>query len=189
MDVAILVSIVLLWVLALFNTLMTFALIRRVNVGSGKKDGLEVGSFAPDFVAETVEGKRVTLETFAGRLVAFIFISPTCVPCRESLPEYEHLRPLAAHAGVELVLVNVGEAAKTQWLIDQFDLTLTVLVAPRTSNTFMKEYKVSGTPSYCLIDTNREVLASGEPSPRYMPWDNLTTSWKRFENTPQAGVA
>ena len=85
-------SVALLWVLVLFNLVLTLGLVRRANANAGpqpmEEEGLEAGERAPDFTAETLDGEAVTLATYAGRDVAFLFMSPFCGPCREKLPRH-----------------------------------------------------------------------------------------------------
>jgi len=149
---------------------MTIALARRVNgllrsnavsTPNALEGGLEAGQIAPDFSAQTLEGERVSLSTFAQRSVAFIFISPSCKPCLERIPAIEALRPRAEQAGIHLVLVSVAGEAETQALANKTSIRLPILIAPRDSNTFMESYKVEGTPSYCLINADGKVRAAG----------------------------
>ena len=58
------------------------------------------------------------LATYAGRSVAFLFIS-CCEPCRRAIPGYEALREPATRAGVELVLVSASEADATRVFVDE----------------------------------------------------------------------
>lgn len=91
MEFILVVSSVLLWIAVLFNLMLTIAIIRR---GRARQSGfdmanvptLEIGSQAPDFTAQTLDGKTVTLADYAGKPVVFVFISPTCRPCIDKLP-------------------------------------------------------------------------------------------------------
>lgn len=165
MESFLVVSSVLLWLVVLGNLVLTLALIRRINAGSGAMvdEGLEKGETAPDFAAETLDGETVTLATYAGREAAFLFIHPTCGPCRDNLPKYEALASGAARSGVDLILVSSGEAEQTRALVNEFNLQLPVLIAPRGSNPFMETYKLSSTPSYCLITRQGTIETCGHP--------------------------
>ena len=96
MEPILVVSSILLWLMVLFNLLLTVALIRRA---AAKQPGfatenvptLEIGSQAPDFTAETLDGEAMTLDDYAGKSIALIFVSPTCKPCLNKLPELHEL--------------------------------------------------------------------------------------------------
>lgn len=183
METGLLVSSVLLWVVVLLNLLLTLALIRRVNAGarSQKVERLPAGAAAPDFTAQTLQGETVNQAAYAGRKVAFVFISPTCQPCHEMLPTFEALGPNAVRAGVELVLVsNAGQEA-TRAFVDQFHVSLPVLVAPISTNPFTRDYKSTTTPSYCLVTEQGKVQSAGYPSMTGGAWKALADFWDRVD--------
>jgi len=184
LETVLFVGFIFLALIVLGNLLLTFALIRKVNVGHGDHAsssfpsmGLEVGAEAPDFTAQTLEGEAVTRATYAGRSVAFVFISTNCQPCREVLPGLESLGPGAARAGVEIVLVSKDEQEATSAFIDEMQIHLPVLIAPLDTTPFLKEYKAPMTPSYCLIDGQGKVQSVGHP--QGSEWKALAESWSR----------
>lgn len=181
MQFFLMTSVIVLWAVVLCNLVLTLALIRKVNAGSpsSKPTGLEKGQQAPDFRAEQLSGESVTLAIYAGREVAFVFVSPGCKPCDEALPSYEAAFAIAARAGIDFVLVSTVDAELTRrYYIEEKAITLPMLVAPRGSNPFMDAYHLSGTPSYCVIDAQGKVLASGFAAITFRPWQNLVESWK-----------
>lgn len=161
MEPILVLSSILLWMLVLLNLLLTLGLARRMRAVFPPMESLKVGQPAPDFTAQTLNGETVTLATYAWRPVAFVFVSPDCKPCREELPRLEGLRPKAEQSGVELVLVSDADEDRTQLLADEAKVTLPILVAPRGSNSFFRDYRVNGTPSYCLIDARGKVRSAG----------------------------
>jgi peroxiredoxin len=169
-----LVSSVLLWLVVGLNLLLTLALVRKLN-GSTPRP-LKKGQRAPDFTAQTLTGEQVTLASYAGRSVALIAVSPTCGPCRDALPSYEALAPKARRAGVELVLVSTAPVAESQAFVEEFAIHMPLIVAPEPDNPLMRDYKFAGTPSYCLIDTQGKVQASGFPGTG--AWPALIESWE-----------
>ncbi|HZU70663.1 MAG TPA: TlpA disulfide reductase family protein [Ktedonobacteraceae bacterium] len=179
MQQLLLLSSILLWVLVLVNLILTLALVRRINSMYQPRNSLKEGQPAPHFSAETLRGETVTLESFTGRNIAFIFIEPACGPCREALPSYEYLGPKAARANVDLVLVSTADSERTRRFVDEFNITLPILIAPHDSNPFTKDYLVSGTPAYCLIDTEGKVQSTGSPNLKWGKWKGLAEAWER----------
>ncbi len=184
-------SSVLLWIVVLCNLLLTLALVRRVNDGrvSQTREGRKEGEIAPDFTAETLSGEKVTLATYAQQEVAFIFIAPTCRPCREALPRYDALRKKAVQSGVEIVLVSRGEMEQTRGLVEEYGIQLPVLVAPEGRNPFMENYKLSMTPSYCLINGQGRVRSSGYPNLNGGIWKQFAEAEEISESEKATGVA
>ena len=184
METALVVSSVLLWLIVLANVFLTLALIRRLNANTPKQ-GLPVGASAPDFKAETLDGETATLATYTnlGRKVALLFISTHCAPCREILTALKGQGAEIQQANIELVLVSGDEREDTEALVAELDLDYPFLIAPRTSNTFFADYKISLTPSYGLID-QRKVRASGVPSVQAGGWKALLDTWTTVEASP-----
>jgi peroxiredoxin len=178
MEQFLVLSSVMLWVVVVCNLVLTLALVRRVNSGSLPQKGLKEGHQAPNFTAETLRGEIATLATYAQREVAFVFVEPGCGPCREALPSYEALGPKAAQSGVDLVLVSTADTERTRRFVDEFSIKLPILIAPHDSNPFMKDYEVSGTPFYCLIDRQGKVQSAGSPNLRWGKWKALAEAWE-----------
>ncbi len=166
MELVLVVSSVLLWIAVLFNLLLTIAIIRR---GSARQSGfdmanvptLEIGSQAPDFTAQTLDGKTLTLADYAGKPVVFVFISPTCRPCINKLPALHVAGQEAEQFGIELILVNTANRTQTEAFVKEHEIMLPVLLAPRESNPFMEDYKAVGTPFYCFVDGQKKVQSTG----------------------------
>lgn len=185
------------WLALLGNFLLTFALIRKVNgisrpgrnVGQPmhSKEFLKVSEIAPDFEAETLSGERVTLADYAQRKVAFLFMSPGCRPCREAAPTLEELQPKAAQAGVTLCLVITAERDQAQAFVTELAISLPVLVTS-PGGQFQTDYKVGGTPFYCLVDEQGHVEATGFFD---NAWQTLTGQWahaSRWDEVPTSAM-
>ena len=157
-------SVILLWIILLFNLALTLGIARRLNTMSlpghdlMAENRLQPGDPAPAFTAETLDGEQVSLETYAGQMVAFHFLSSHCEPCREVLPDLLTLAPLASQAGVQFVFVILEDVQNTRAFVEEYQIPSPVIVAPRPENDYTKPnkfaevYKSTSTPSYCLID-------------------------------------
>jgi peroxiredoxin len=178
METLLIVNALFVWIILGLNLLLTLVLVRRMNQGEGAQQGLAKKTPAPAFSAQTLGGETVTLASYAGRAVALIFFSTSCEPCREEAPKLEALAPWARQAGVELALVSVDEVEETRRFVDEFKLTLPVLVAPQGSNTFKKDYQVPATPFYYLINARGTIQSAGYPNNPGGAWKKLADSWQ-----------
>jgi signal peptidase I len=133
--------------------------------------GLPAGQDAPPFEAQTLSGETVTLATYKGRAVVFLFITP------RAIPTYAFLAPKAAQAGAALVFVSTAEPKVTCALMGQLNINLPILIAPRTSNPFLQDYHFSITPAYCFINEHGKVESAGYPDMRCEAWKALAESW------------
>lgn len=156
---------ILMWIMILLNLLLTLALIRQFNqisTLSNMEIGLEEGSQAPDFKAETLSGETVTLADYLGKAVSFVFVSPHCSACVDKIPKLNALAAKAKQFGKDIVLVNTdGDRDATASFAEKYQLALPILVAPFDRNPFASLYKADATPSYCTLNPESYVEASG----------------------------
>jgi peroxiredoxin len=171
-------------IIVLVNFILTLAIIKKMQAqaafsreGTGHPDPLKQGEPAPQFTAEKLSGETVTLADYSGQHTAFIFVSPACGPCRTAIPRYEALVPKARLSNTELVLVSTADADQTQAFVNELNITMPVIVAPRATNNFQEDYRLSATPSYCLVDVQGAVVSSGYPSFDGGPWKALVDKW------------
>ena len=171
LEIILEISSICLWIVVLFTLFLTFALVRRLNSqdNSNKQAkrqatiDLKAGDSAPSFTAQTLDGETVTLMSFAGQKIALIFISTHCQPCEELLPRIKPLKDKAMKAGIELVLVSAEDTASTRVFVEEEAINLSVLVAPRGTNPFAKDYKVNATPAFCFITAQGSIYKVGTP--------------------------
>lgn len=184
LDTMLLISSILIWFVLLFIILFMFVLAKRIRQ-LGKKPLKEHvlqeatqrrGEIAPPFEAKNMAGELVTLDTFKDTPVAFIFLSPSCPPCVEKIPELNDYYPQAQAEGLEMVIVNVGHHMDSISFAAQYDIQLPVLSAPQVSNPFAHNYSADSTPSFCLVDTAQRIKACGYLDSRYLS-DQLALMW------------
>lgn len=177
------VSFVLLWLVVLFNLLLTLALIRRINAlpqgGQLVQGGLKSGEIAPSFTAQNLEEGPVAMAEYAGHPVLFVFVAPGCTPCHTLLPHLNEIYPGAQQAGVKMVCVSGGDLESTRQMTQEMDISLPIVVAPQASNAFYRDYKIQGTPTYCFINAHGVVVSSGYPGQQNRDWQTLTSAWNK----------
>ncbi len=183
METFLLASSILVWIVVLLNLSLTLVLIRRVNAGPGSfpgvETGLPTGRLAPDFSAQTLEGKKVTLADYAGHPTTFVFVASYCEPCHEILPSLKTLAPQARAAGTTLVLVNDGSQQETEEIMRTVDGQVEVLLAPRHEHSFFTNYHIAMTPSYCSLDERGMIVRTGHPGLEDQGWQHLLMVWSQ----------
>lgn len=182
MDQILVVNIAVLWLVVLFNSFFIISVARKQSVSSPSvppASDLKLGQQAPNFEAETINGERVCLADYVGKAVALLFVGMKCPNCREAIPSYERLIPFAKQAGVELLLVSEEDMNETRTFIEQIGIRdLQVVSAPRMQTMLLHDYKVHGTPSFCLVDLRGKVKAVDYADLHDTgSWQALTRSW------------
>lgn len=125
---------------------------------------LSVKQAAPPFAAQTLTGQTVTLVNFSGRATLFLFLTPRAI-----LTYAAQAAQLTA-AGVALVVVSAAVPEVTRAWIGQLPSSIPILVAPRTSNPFLDDYHIFGTPAFCFVNEHSEVEAAGLIGPNMEAW-------------------
>ena len=138
--------------------------------------GSRRGQPAPPFEAQNIDGQTVTLDSFKGRDVAFLFLSPSCKPCVEKLPALNDYYRRGTANGMEMVIVNVDHHIAPETFAQQHEVQLPILWAPQISNPFAHDYDAYSVPSFCLVDANQKIRAAGHLDAHYWQ-EQLALMW------------
>src|SRR5260370_28370826 len=111
-----------------------------------------------------------------GRAVALIFVSPSCQPCRESLPVLQKTAVEARAGGVEFVLVSGGTLEETRTWDEEADVQLPLLIATQDQNPFFQAYQITSTPTFCLLGADGKVHGSNIAGQNLDGWKLLANS-------------
>lgn len=152
---ALIVAGILCWVAAL-QLIVTAGLPDRAEQSALMLDdelfAPEVGSFAPPFFAHDLEGNRVSLFEYRGRIVLLNFWATWCEPCSLELPE------LASAAQAEetrmLIAVNSGDsaAAIADWLqANHIAHSAQIAIIADEADRIARIYAVHGRPTTLII--------------------------------------
>lgn len=174
-EPALTAAVVVIGVVALMNMVLTLAIVRKVNAGDGSPQSgqlIERGRRPPDFTASLLDGSSSSLSDFTSRPTVFVFASPTCRPCLDSMPTYAHLAKVAPRVGAELVIVSDGERDETKRMLDQYGIDCRTIIAPRAAHPLMKQWNVTGTPSFVHLEKGL-VRSSGPTSPNVRVWQQI----------------
>jgi hypothetical protein len=137
---------------------------------------LEVGTAAPTFRAKRVNGSRVTQADFPGP-TAYVFLSPNCESCRDTLRKLQPFVPAArAHGTAVVVVTDTGAKQTSAWLDDAGGSATPVLVAPLRHSALVTSYDGPAFfPYFVLVDAGGTVAARGIVG--RVDWVTLTATW------------
>ncbi len=88
----------------------------------------EVGYLAPEFSLINLEGNRVGLESFRGKVVLINFWATWCVPCLIEMPSLEKLYRRFRSQGFTVLAVSIDKAGGVKEFIDERKLSFPVLL-------------------------------------------------------------
>lgn len=117
-----------------------------------------IGSEAADF-SWTDDGVQKNLHSMIGfDYYIVVFFSATCPHCQVEMPEfYEFIKDIE---NVRVIAVGL-EDAKENWLkmTENFKGFTNILDLKKWDSQKVKDYGITGIPSYFVLDTNKNILA------------------------------
>jgi cytochrome c biogenesis protein CcmG, thiol:disulfide interchange protein DsbE len=128
---------------------------------------VEVGSRAPGFVAQTLDGQPVSLGDLRGEVVLLNIWATWCPPCREEMPSMQRLYELLGPHGLHVVAVSIdaevglrdrsgrmgGDIAA---FARSYGLTFDLWHDPDAG--IQRQYRTTGVPESFLIDRSGRVV-------------------------------
>lgn len=117
----------------------------------------QVGDLAPDGVGLSVEGQPLTLSAHAGKVVVLSFWATWCGPCRKELPILEGIQKVAGKDRVQVIAVNVEDAATFRRVAKAF-AALEMTLASDTREVAQRAYGVKGIPHLVIVDKAGRVV-------------------------------
>ena len=116
-------------------------------------EGLPVGSDAPEFAAQDLEGNDRTLADYRGEPFVLAFFSDTCGYCKEMAPQIGAIEPGAR----KLVLLSHGDVKAHKEMAAEHGWQNDVLIEPEYEA--MTAYGAMGTPAGYLIDAEGKIAS------------------------------
>ena len=137
---------------------------RQLTSSNEAKVGTEVGSTAPDFRLQKMDGSQISLADLQGRPAVLIFWTAWCPVCKEEAPVFNALAEKYEPRGVQVVGINIQDSiARTQGGIKDFGIRYAV--ARDADASVARRYSVKGTPTIILLDHKGVVQYFGNQLP------------------------
>ena len=124
---------------------------------------------APDFTLPNLEGKKIALKDFHGKLVLLNFWASWCLPCREEMPAMERLYQRYKDKGFVILGVNIKDEKKSALsFVKELKITFPIAFDPKGEVGLL--YGAWGLPTTYLIDAKGIALARAwGPADWYSP--------------------
>lgn len=125
------------------------------------------GADAFPFTLRSIDGKKVSLAEFKGKVVYIDFWASWCGPCKREIPAGEELKKY--FAGKEVVFLNVSideDESKWQNAVQNLSISGIHLLANSQNNPeVLQAYKVASIPSYFLIGKDGKFISAPAARP------------------------
>jgi peroxiredoxin len=167
-------AVTLVGVLCLVDLLLTVAVIRRLR-GHGTRLAelqatsrpmgprfLPVGSGAPEFSSQTVDGELVSHATLAGGPCALAFLESSCQPCRDRVPDLRSFAAEMPGGRARVLAVVTGEGDAADGIIDALREVARVVSGPHAA-PIVTAFEVAGFPAFYAFEGGAVRAAGADP--------------------------
>ncbi|NIK11421.1 redoxin domain-containing protein [Alkalibacillus almallahensis] len=114
--------------------------------------GLEIGSQAPNFELETLDGSVVRLSDFRGQRVMINFWATWCPPCRAEMPDMQKFHE---NTDIKILAVNLTESENSisdvSDFTEEFGLSFPILLD--REDQVATAYEIIPIPSTYMVDS------------------------------------
>jgi peroxiredoxin len=136
------------------NIILTIALLTGAVLA---QQSLKPGAAAPEFVAESLDGKTYSLSQLQGKVVVMTFWSTRCAICHSELPKLNEVANRYKDKDVVFLALTMENQAKVEPYLRKNPFNFNIL--PNTFGVFLKYADKDGSgninmgfPSYFLIN-------------------------------------
>jgi peroxiredoxin len=112
----------------------------------------------PDFSLKVLNGKRVGIKQFKGKIVLLNFWAIWCAPCKDEMPGLEVLHRQFRDKNFVLLTISVdyGGVKSVQEFINKHQYTFSVLLDPKCE--VFDLFKANGIPTTFLVDKKGKMI-------------------------------
>lgn len=79
---------------------------------SAKQPATSSSALAPDFTLTDLDGKKVSLSDYKGKVVLLDFWATWCTPCREEIPHFVEMQNKYGPQGFQVIGISMDDDAK-----------------------------------------------------------------------------
>ncbi len=112
----------------------------------------QIGKLAPVFSLTDVNGKKVTLSEYSGKVILINFWATFCGPCKAEMPSLNNLFLALKNDGLIVLAISTDDTEKpVQSFIKEKAIAFPVLM-DKDQEVYFDQYGVLGLPTSFLID-------------------------------------
>ncbi|RTZ62466.1 MAG: TlpA family protein disulfide reductase [Aquificaceae bacterium] len=120
------------------------------------------GAIATDFTMPTIDGKKVTLSDYKGKLILLNFWASWCPPCRFEIPDFIKLQDKHKSKDFTFIGIAMENLDDAKAYSKQVGINYPIAYGYETSRTLSTAYgnSVGALPYSILIDRDQKIIAT-----------------------------
>jgi cytochrome c biogenesis protein CcmG/thiol:disulfide interchange protein DsbE len=144
------------FVVVMATVTILLGLFSVINAQRLKQESELIDVPAPNFSLVTLDGEKVTLEQFKGKVVILNFWGTWCPPCRKEIPDFIRMYDKHRKDGLEIIGITLssGSAADIKKFVEKNSINYLVLTGDEKYLQHLTEQYggIRGIPTTFLID-------------------------------------
>ena len=142
--------------ISLFAIFLATGLANQASA-TGRSGEQLIGRKAPEFFAESINGKPVSLSNYPESPIILNFWASWCPPCRDETPHFEKIWRLYKEKDVVVIGINVQDDLNSaNEYISEFDVTF--VNGMDKNGRIMVDYGVTGLPVTFFLDREGMII-------------------------------
>ena len=142
--------------ISLFAIFLATGLANQASA-TGRSGEQLIGRKAPEFLADSINGKPVSLSNFPESPIILNFWASWCPPCRDETPHFEKIWRLYKEKDVVVIGINVQDDLNSaNEYISEFDVTF--INGMDKNGRIMVDYGVTGLPVTFFLDREGMII-------------------------------
>lgn len=138
-------------------------------VATNKVEMISIGTIAPDFTLETVDGETISLHDLRGRVVVLDFWTTWCLQCVQEVPIMNEFSDWANQEDLPITVIAVNTYPKknqeahlkqVRSYLEKNDIDMLIALDP-SGTPVANEYGVQAFPSNVIINPDGIVTMTG----------------------------
>ena len=139
-------------VAALFSVFIVA--LNKVDLRPGEVEYPAEAFIAPEFELPTLQGGKVKLSDYRGKVLFINFWATWCATCKVEMPSMEKLYQRFREYDFEMLTISVDkDLSLISPFIKEYNLSFPVLLDP-DSKVAKRDYKTTGVPETFVVDKN-----------------------------------
>ena len=121
-----------------------------------QSNAIEIGSDAPDFSLPDINGNKVSLSAFNGKVIILDFFASWCPPCKMEIPDFIALEKAYSDKGFAMIGVALVSAVEARGFAGKMGINYPVLVDDGKASEIYGP--IRSIPTTFIIDKNGKIV-------------------------------